>query len=157
MTSRSDREAGAHLPYGRHHIDDEDIAEVTRVLGSDWLTTGPEIGNFERAQRLSPIDPMNFNNYAGIAAAYEVAQESDKALPFYRRALQERPNATWIYRNFSGCLLAAGQIDEAKQAFAVLLRSYPDLTVSKFKSAMVFSPAVLERMGESLRKLGLPD
>ena len=115
------------------------------------------IENFERALRLSPIDPMNFNNYAGIASAHEVAQESEKALPFYRRALQERPNATWIYRNFSGCLLAAGQIDEAKQAFAVLLRSYPDLTVSKFKSAMVFSPAVLERMGESLRKLGLPD
>jgi adenylate cyclase len=115
------------------------------------------IENFEHALRLSPIDPMNFNNYAGIASAHEVAQESEKALPFYRRALQERPNATWIYRNFSGCLLAAGQIDEAKQAFAVLLRSYPDLTVSKFKSAMVFSPAVLERMGESLRKLGLPD
>jgi perosamine synthetase len=49
MTSRSDRDASAHLPYGRHHIDEEDIAEVTRVLGSDWLTTGPEIGNFERA------------------------------------------------------------------------------------------------------------
>jgi adenylate cyclase len=115
------------------------------------------IENFERALRLSPIDPMNFNNYAGIASAHEVAQESEKALPFYRRALQERPNATWIYRNFSGCLLAAGQIDEAKQAFAVLLRNYPDLTVSKFKSAMVFSPAVLDRMGENLRKLGLPD
>jgi adenylate cyclase len=114
------------------------------------------IENFERALRLSPIDPMNFNNYAGIASAHEVAQESEKALPFYRRALQERPNATWIYRNFSGCLLAAGQIDEAKQAFAVLLRNYPDLTVSKFKSAMVFSPAVLDRMGENLRKLGLP-
>jgi dTDP-4-amino-4,6-dideoxygalactose transaminase len=49
MTAKADREAGAHLPYGRHHIDDEDIAEVTRVLGSDWLTTGPEVGNFEHA------------------------------------------------------------------------------------------------------------
>jgi adenylate cyclase len=127
-----------------------------------WLETYADqpqkaIENFERALRLSPIDPMNFNNYAGIAAAYEVAQESDKALPFYRRALQERPNATWIYRNLSGCLLGAGRIDEAKQAFAVLLRNYPDLTVSKFKNAMVFSPAALERMAENLRKLGLPE
>ena len=54
------------------------------------------IGNFERALRLSPIDPMNFNNYVGIGSAHEVAQEYDEAATFYRRALQERPNAHWI-------------------------------------------------------------
>jgi adenylate cyclase len=36
-------------------------------------------------------------------------------------------------------------------------RYYPDLTISKFNQAMVFSPAVLGRMGENLRKLGLPE
>jgi adenylate cyclase len=38
-----------------------------------------------------------------------------------------------------------------------MIRSYPDLTVSKFKQAMVFSPGKLERMAENLRKLGLPE
>jgi adenylate cyclase len=57
------------------------------------------IGDFERALRLSPIDPMNFNNYVGIGSAHEVAQEYDEAAAFYRRALEERPNASWIYRN----------------------------------------------------------
>jgi len=38
-----------------------------------------------------------------------------------------------------------------------MMRNYPDLTVSKFKQAMVFSPATLNRMAENLRKLGLPD
>jgi adenylate cyclase len=38
-----------------------------------------------------------------------------------------------------------------------LMLTYPDLTISKFKQAMVFSPAVLNRMAENLRKLGLPD
>jgi adenylate cyclase len=37
------------------------------------------------------------------------------------------------------------------------MRSYPDLTISKFKQAMVFSPAVLDRMAENLRQLGLPE
>ena len=37
------------------------------------------------------------------------------------------------------------------------MRYYPDLTISKFKQAMVFSPAVLDRMAEHLRKLGLPE
>jgi dTDP-4-amino-4,6-dideoxygalactose transaminase len=39
----------AFLPYGRQSIDDEDIAEVVRVLKSDFLTTGPEIEAFESA------------------------------------------------------------------------------------------------------------
>jgi adenylate cyclase len=115
------------------------------------------IGNFERALRLSPIDPMNFNNYVGIASAHEVAQEYDQAAAFYRRALEERPNAGWIYRNLVSSLSAAGRTEEAKQAFAELMRYYPDLTISKYKQAMVFSPAVLDRMAEQLRKLGLPD
>ena len=37
------------LPYGRHSIDDDDIAAVVTVLRSDWLTTGPMVGEFERA------------------------------------------------------------------------------------------------------------
>jgi perosamine synthetase len=37
------------LPYGRQQIDDDDIVAVTAVLRSDWLTTGPTIGQFEQA------------------------------------------------------------------------------------------------------------
>jgi len=37
------------LPYGRHDIDDEDIAAVSRALRSDWLTSGPRVGEFEAA------------------------------------------------------------------------------------------------------------
>src|SRR5580698_10622264 len=54
------------------------------------------IENFERALRLSPIDPMNFNNYVGLGSAHEIAQAYDEAVAFYRRALEERPNARWI-------------------------------------------------------------
>ncbi len=115
------------------------------------------IENFERAIRLSPIDPMNFNNYAGIGSAHEVAREFDQAALFCRRALQERPHATWIYRNLASALVGAGRIEEAKQAFAEMLRHYPDLTVSKFKQAMVFSAASMEGMARRLQSLGLPE
>jgi len=36
------------LPYGRQCIEADDIAAVTAVLESDWLTTGPELGRFEQ-------------------------------------------------------------------------------------------------------------
>ena len=35
------------LPYGRQSLDDADIAAVVKVLKSDWLTTGPKVGEFE--------------------------------------------------------------------------------------------------------------
>src|SRR5437016_11325306 len=37
------------LPYGRQSIDEDDIAAVVEVLRSDWLTTGPKVGEFEKA------------------------------------------------------------------------------------------------------------
>ena len=37
------------IPYGRQHIDEEDIAAVVEVLRSDWLTTGPAVERFEEA------------------------------------------------------------------------------------------------------------
>jgi len=37
------------LPYGRQSVDEEDIAAVTEVLRSDWLTTGPKVAEFEKA------------------------------------------------------------------------------------------------------------
>jgi UDP-4-amino-4,6-dideoxy-N-acetyl-beta-L-altrosamine transaminase len=41
--------SGAFLPYGRHEIDEDDIAAVAEVLRGDWLTTGPKVEEFERA------------------------------------------------------------------------------------------------------------
>jgi UDP-4-amino-4,6-dideoxy-N-acetyl-beta-L-altrosamine transaminase len=35
------------LPYALHCIDDGDIAEVVKVLKSDWITSGPKIREFE--------------------------------------------------------------------------------------------------------------
>ncbi len=37
------------LPYGRQWVDDGDIDAVIKVLRSDWLTTGPNVGEFEDA------------------------------------------------------------------------------------------------------------
>lgn len=35
------------IPYGRQSISEEDIRAVVDVLQSDWLTTGPAVGEFE--------------------------------------------------------------------------------------------------------------
>ena len=35
------------LPYGRQSLNEQDIRAVVEVLRSDWLTTGPKVGEFE--------------------------------------------------------------------------------------------------------------
>ena len=37
------------LPYGRQWVGEDDLAAVAGVLVSDWLTTGPQVGEFEKA------------------------------------------------------------------------------------------------------------
>lgn len=37
------------IPYGRHHIDEEDIAAVVAQMRSGWLTQGPKVEEFENA------------------------------------------------------------------------------------------------------------
>ncbi|WML46080.1 UDP-4-amino-4,6-dideoxy-N-acetyl-beta-L-altrosamine transaminase [Neobacillus sp. PS3-40] len=39
----------SYLPYGRQWIDDKDIQAVVEVLKGDYLTTGPNINQFEQA------------------------------------------------------------------------------------------------------------
>ena len=41
--------ATACIPYSRHVVDDQDVAAVSGVLRSNWLTTGPKVPEFERA------------------------------------------------------------------------------------------------------------
>ena len=117
----------------------------------------PAIAHFEHALRLSPLDPMNFNNYVGMGAANEISGRYDEAIAMYRRALQERPHAVWIRRNVVSALAGAGRMGEAAAELKALLTAYPELTITKYKKAIVFSPATVERMAANLRLAGLPE
>jgi dTDP-4-amino-4,6-dideoxygalactose transaminase len=68
------------IPYGRQHVTDEDIREVVRVLQSDFLTQGPEIGKFEEA----------FAQYIGARYAVAVANGT-AALHLSALALNIKP------------------------------------------------------------------
>lgn len=112
---------------------------------------------FERSIRLSPMDPMNFNNYVGIASAWQVEGEDNLAAEYFLRALVERPSAYWIHRNLAPALFAVGREEEAKKSLETLRWAYPEISIAKFREAMVFSPAAIDRIAGWLRKLGIPE
>ncbi len=51
------------IPYGKHHIGEDDIAAVVEVLRGDWLTTGPTVADFEN----------DVANYVGVSNAVAVS------------------------------------------------------------------------------------
>jgi perosamine synthetase len=65
------------LPYGRQSITEEDIAAVGDVLRSDWLTTGPKVGEFEEAfaARVGATYAVSFSS--GTAALHAAAFAAD--------------------------------------------------------------------------------
>jgi adenylate cyclase len=92
-----------------------------------WLETyadNPEaaLAHFEKSRRLSPLDPLTFNTYVGMGSAYQSAGDNERAIGLYRRALQERPNATWIYRSLASVMAGpdGGQDPHGDGVFAGL-------------------------------------
>src|SRR6267154_4760175 len=61
------------LPYGRQSLDEEDIQSVVEVLKSDWLTTGPKVGEFEEqfAEWVGTKHAVSVSS--GTAALHEAA------------------------------------------------------------------------------------
>src|SRR5690349_6368061 len=61
------------LPYGHQSIDNADIQAVVDVLRSEWLTTGPKVGEFEEAfaQRVGARHAVSFSS--GTAALHAAA------------------------------------------------------------------------------------
>ena len=65
---------GAVLPYGRQTVSDADVAAVTDVLRSDWLTQGPNVAEFEHrvAERCGAKHAVAVSN--GTAALHVAMQ-----------------------------------------------------------------------------------
>ena len=63
----------AFLPYGRHFVDDDDVASVVEVLRGDFLTTGPAVSAFERALAEAVNAPDALVCSSGTAALHLAA------------------------------------------------------------------------------------
>ena len=62
------------LPYGRHRVDEDDIAAVSEVLRSDFLTTGDAVGAFESAFAVTTGSAHAIACNNGTSALYMAAR-----------------------------------------------------------------------------------
>jgi adenylate cyclase len=129
---------------------------------SGWVNTyliRPQIAieHFQRALRLSPFDPMNFNCLIGIGNAHFAAERYEEALPWWRKGMVERPDLTWPLRPMAAALALLGRISEAHEAVRQLQHTYPDITISKIMAIVPHRGDYARRYAEGLRRAGLPE
>jgi perosamine synthetase len=90
------------LPYGRQAVSEEDIQAVVDVLRSDWLTTGPKVGEFEQAfaARVGAAHAVSFSS--GTAALHAAAFAAGL------RAGDEAITTTLTFAATANCVLYQG-------------------------------------------------
>ena len=115
------------------------------------------IEHFQRAIRLSPFDPMNFNCYFGIRNAHFAAGRYEESLAWCRKGMAERPELTWPLRSMAASLALLGHLSEAREAVRQLRSEHPDITISKIMAITPHRGDYLERYAEGLRRAGLPE
>jgi TolB-like protein len=128
------------------------------VLRTNLGDTETAIEHLARAMRLSPLDPLMFMMRAFLAFAHFLAGRHDAAWPLAEKACREQPDYSTGIRIAAACNAAAGRRTEAGKHVEHALRLDPGLSVSRLHDRVsTFSPNVLAKYVEALRKAGLPE
>jgi TolB-like protein/tetratricopeptide (TPR) repeat protein len=113
------------------------------------------VRSFERAIRLSPVDPQLHLALHGMAAAYIELRRFDEAIVAAKKALRRTPLYLGHYRCLASAFAHLGRDAEAHEAAARVLEVDPAFTTSAFIAQGGLSNAKL--LAEGLRKAGLPE
>jgi tetratricopeptide (TPR) repeat protein len=111
---------------------------------------------FKIAHVLGPDDPLGFLWSIGIAAANFELGGYDRAVQWYQRALVKQPRAIWINRFLAPASLLADKKDGARQSFAALRQTFPDLTIAEVRTGLPHTSLALDRVCDGLASLGMP-
>jgi tetratricopeptide (TPR) repeat protein len=117
------------------------------------------IEHFERAMRLSPLDPLTYFACTGMALTHALAGRHDEAISWATKALHEQPNWATALRVAVVANALSDRMVEARVAMACLREVDPALRLGNVdRVAPPFRRAEDRvRFIESLRKAGLPE
>jgi tetratricopeptide (TPR) repeat protein len=119
----------------------------------------PAAEAFERATRLSPLDPLGYHFAWGLGlAAFEEGQY-EQAIEWADRCLREEPTYLAALRLKVAACGPLGKPAEAHEALMRLLELHPGYTVARFTAyaSRFNTPEVVALYADGLRKAGLPE
>ena len=132
-------------------------AWMRRGFGQVYLGN-PEEGlvAFERAARLSPLDPFAFNVHLGMGLAHFAAGRPQPAIGLVRRALSERPGLLWPCRDLAVYQAHHGDLAAAAESLRQFVDGRDDITLTAMGDGLRFmEPALLSRYLRGLKLAGL--
>jgi adenylate cyclase len=114
------------------------------------------VQSFERAIRVSPVDPRLHLTFTALGIAFIELRRFDEAVAAGKKALRLNPSFRTAYRCLASALGHLGRDAEAHEAAARLLEDDPAFTISR-SIARGGQTANLKLLIEGLRKAGLPE
>lgn len=114
---------------------------------------------FDRAERLSPLDPFLHQITFGRAAAhYRFAKDPTRGLAMIEDGLRRHPGVLWPLRMVAAASIRLGNVDRARSAAQQLLTALPHVTVSYLKACL---PPIAIHFDDSyfddLARAGIPE
>ena len=113
------------------------------------------VRSFERAIRMSPVDPMLHRSLSGMGMAFIELRRFDEAIVAGKKAQRQTPSHSGPYRCLASAFAHLGRDAEAREAAARMLEVDPAFTISTWIARGGQSNSKL--LIEGLRKAGLPE
>jgi adenylate cyclase len=158
---RRDYQAGGDLIDRSLAINPNDASSWNR---RGWISAwagevGPAMTAFEKAMKLSPLDPQWGGAIKfGMATALCWDGRPEEALAWVRRALQDRPDFAGIHRLLIVVLWLSGRHAEAKEAAEKYLEMVPGFSLrAARKVSPIRGTPGQARYFDALRAAGLPE
>jgi adenylate cyclase len=111
--------------------------------------------SFERAIRMSPVDPRLHMTFGGMGMALIELRRFDEAIVAGKKAQRRNPSYSTAYRCLASAFSHLGRDAEAREAAARVLEVDPTFTITSWIARGGQSNAKL--LIEGLRKVGLPE
>jgi TolB-like protein/Tfp pilus assembly protein PilF len=114
---------------------------------------------FEKAIKLSPLDPFAFNTRMGMASALACSGRPAEAVAIARDVTKRHPEVTWANRQLAAWAGMAGDLETARSAARKLLIANPDFTIRLYLAIPGFRDMgeYFDRMVQGLRAAGIPE
>ena len=122
-----------------------------------WVSDADRaIPDLLRAIRLSPVDPEIGYPLGGLAYAYLLKDEAEKALEYARRSAREMPRWVLGWCAVAVASIRTGRLNEAQEAARHILLISPTFSIAN-RPSVIRDQHVTEMISDGLRKAGIPE
>jgi TolB-like protein/class 3 adenylate cyclase/tetratricopeptide (TPR) repeat protein len=116
------------------------------------------IEHVARANRLSPLDPLDYLRISAMALANMLLREYAEAAKLAERAVRRQPAYATAHRILTASLALDGKLEEARKAGIALAKADPHFRIADLADRVpVRNTDELATYAEGLRRAGLPE